>query len=404
MSEFRRFISYIYSYQGSLKLHNTGFVKMEARGEILRVQVHIKGIQGARNLPCRVYGFFREEHQMRGILLGEFTARNGMGDMAAVTDRNHVGNTDKCLEDLGGVYICVGQEKDFALASEWDNIAVDTADFKEYIREEKQEKIENQVAETFAKALENNNEQEELSEETMEESIEALVNAVVKGSTKEPLEKAEGKEIESAGIKESGETTDDGIPDHTEEMSQNNQPADENSQQRAFRENEQSEEASKVKAAEKVEDNPAILQEQSVICGEINLNVENFQKNEECCGNKNSWEQLLKEYTMVHPFEKCQDMEIIRIEPKDLNRLEKKYWVLANNSFLLHGYCSYRYLILGKNKKDNKFFLGVPGIFHPREKMIANMFGFNEFHMSRNAKLRQGEFGYYLRSVELEGD
>lgn len=373
MAEFRRFISYIYSYQGSLKLHNTGFVKMEARGEILRVQVHIKGIQGARNLPCKVYGFFREDGRIKGILLGEFTARNGMGDMTAVTDRNHVANTDKCLEDLGGVYICMGQEKDFALASEWDNIAVDTACFKEYIKEEE------------------------------------LVNAVVKEPIKEPLETSEYRKDEYTGTKDLGKTKDDGVSDDEiseceEGMSQNSEVADENSEKETFRENGQSEETSEIKAAEKVEDNSGVLQEQSIICGEINLNVENFSKNNQCCGQKNSWEQLLKEYTIVHPFEKCEGIEVIRIEPKDLNQLSKKYWVLANNSFLLHGYCSYRYLILGKNKTDNKFFLGVPGIFHPREKMIAGMFGFNEFHMSRNAKLRQGEFGYYLRSVELTGE
>lgn len=391
MSEFRRFISYIYSYQGSLKLHNTGFVKMEARGEILRVQVHIKGIQGARNLPCKVYGFFREEGWMKGVLLGEFIARNGMGDMAAVTDRNHVANTDKCLEDLGGVYICVGQEKDFALASEWDNIAVDTAYFKEYIKEEQVKESESPL--------------EQESEETfMEESIEELVTAVVSGTTKEPLETSDSEKIESGGIKEPGNTTDDGISEVSEEMLQDNNTANENNQQTIATETKLLSDTSNVEAVEKIEEASNVLQEQSVMCGEINLNVENFLKNQECCGQKNSWEQLLKQYTIVHPFEQCEHMEIIRIEPKDLNQLSKKYWVLANNSFLLHGYCSYRYLILGKNKNTNKFFLGVPGIFHPREKMIAGMFGFNEFHMSRNAKLRQGEFGYYLRSVELEGE
>ena len=75
---------------------------------------------------------------------------------------------------------------------------------------------------------------------------------------------------------------------------------------------------------------------------------------------------------------------------------------LVNNSFLLHGYCSYRYLILGRNISDNSFFVGIPGIFHPREKMMAGMFGFSQFQMSRNGKLRQGEFGYYIRSVELD--
>ena len=145
-----------------------------------------------------------------------------------------------------------------------------------------------------------------------------------------------------------------------------------------------------------------IINEQSVLCGEMNINVDNFQKYDSECGEKTEWKTLLREYPIVNPFAYMNNIEVIKIQPKDLNRLAKKYWVLGNNSFLLHGYCSYRYLILGRNIKDDTFFIGIPGIFHPREKMMASMFGFNEFRMSRNGRLRQGEFGYYIRQVELE--
>ena len=134
----------------------------------------------------------------------------------------------------------------------------------------------------------------------------------------------------------------------------------------------------------------------------MNINVDNHPEKDEGCGEKTDWKTLLREYPVVNPFAYSNNVEVIRIQPKDINRLEKKYWVLGSNSFLLHGYCSYRYLILGRNIKEDTFFIGIPGVFHPREKMMASMFGFNEFRMSRNGRLRQGEFGYYIRPVELE--
>ena len=71
-------------------------------------------------------------------------------------------------------------------------------------------------------------------------------------------------------------------------------------------------------------------------------------------------------------------MECVRIELKDLRELPRKYWYLGNNSFLLHGFFNYRYLVLGKLEED-KWFIGVPGIYQQQERVMAAIFGFPEF-------------------------
>ena len=38
---------------------------------------------------------------IKGVFLGTFVVKNGIGDMRIVTDRNKMGNTIKSLEDLG---------------------------------------------------------------------------------------------------------------------------------------------------------------------------------------------------------------------------------------------------------------------------------------------------------------
>ena len=49
-------------------------------------------------------------------------------------------------------------------------------------------------------------------------------------------------------------------------------------------------------------------------------------------------------------------------------------WRVANNSFLLHGYYNYHYLIL--LEEENQMWLGVPGIYHRKEAKAAEVFGF----------------------------
>ena len=110
---------------------------------------------------------------------------------------------------------------------------------------------------------------------------------------------------------------------------------------------------------------------------------------------ESKWEQLLATYEQIHPY--GDNRVYVKLEPKDFVILPSGYQHLVNNSFLLHGFYNYRYLILGKEKE---FYLGVPGVFYEREKMVALMFGFEAFECE-GGNAKEGKFGYYLRKVEL---
>lgn len=528
MSEFRRFLSYIYSYRDSVKQKNTGFAKVEARGQILRIQVHIKGMYPLGVSGCQVYGFYRQEQWLRGVLLGEFFLKNGSGDMAVVTDRNGISGTEISLEQLGGIYIVMKDNPNVVMASAWDNDPVDTWHFSVHQGTEKnleQGNADNKVKDDSEDEYENEHKYEPEDRETSErrtqqggqqedsvenggkvqiESVQAaqkklsemecpqqdyrenaenhegnipvqsvqleyVSNSVEKVQTQAKVVTASGNTVgaESTAEKlkklapknqnavldrqpeamEHGkvETADrQSTPEeHPEETVPNRQLSPEEHPEETVTDRQLSPEEhqkigtmdmAKKQQAQTVDMHPSLegqqevqtvdeeqltreqqseennskemsednrMKEQSFLCGEAALSVDNFQKSSDVCGKKIAWHKIMRKFPVVHPFEHRKELELVRIEPKDLNLLEKSYWALGNNSFLLHGYCSYRYLLLGRNPENNSFFLGVPGIFHPREKLLANMFGFSEFYMSRNARLRQGEFGYYVRPVEL---
>lgn len=114
------------------------------------------------------------------------------------------------------------------------------------------------------------------------------------------------------------------------------------------------------------------------------------------------WQQLLQVYPVIHPYE--DEREYVSIEPKDFVIMSGDYQHLANNSFLLHGFYNYRHIILGKEKEtgnpEGSFYLGVPGVYYEREKMVALMFGFEAFECN-GGKAEPGKFGYYLRKVKI---
>lgn len=128
---------------------------------------------------------------------------------------------------------------------------------------------------------------------------------------------------------------------------------------------------------------------------------------------EDKWEQILDTYDQIHPY--GDDRVYVKIAPKDFIILSGNCQHLVNNSFLLHGFYNYRYVILGSgdnsrselspkgysvSSPEREYFLGVPGVFYEREKMVALMFGFEAFECE-GGDPKPGDFGYYLRKVEL---
>lgn len=69
---------------------------------------------------------------------------------------------------------------------------------------------------------------------------------------------------------------------------------------------------------------------------------------------------------------------------------------LINNSFVNHGYFNFHHLLLGK-KDGNILVVGVPGVYNRREKVTANMFGFEKFKFSMRSDVCINHFGYWYK-------
>ncbi len=121
----------------------------------------------------------------------------------------------------------------------------------------------------------------------------------------------------------------------------------------------------------------------------------------ESAGDK--WARLCQKYPVIHPF--GDGRGYLSVAPDDLAVLRQEFRKMAHNSFLLHGFYNYRHLILGRLPDGGgwRYYLGVPGNFYDREKMVAEMFGFEAFEGEKE-RARPGDFGYYMKKVEISSD
>ena len=96
-----------------------------------------------------------------------------------------------------------------------------------------------------------------------------------------------------------------------------------------------------------------------------------------------------------------------KIQRKDLSRLPRKEWRIANNSFLLHGFYNYHHLLYIED--GDEVWIGVPGIYHEKEKLAANTFGFTHFRrqadipiqLTKEEQNTYEDFGYWCRQISV---
>lgn len=137
-----------------------------------------------------------------------------------------------------------------------------------------------------------------------------------------------------------------------------------------------------------------VTKELDTVSGEGNIETESVDGAEP--NHREFWNSLGRrcvKMTAVDGFEEC-----IRMKPNDIVCFPKRYWSLGQNSFLLHGYYNYRYLMAARYIEDGaeKYVIGVPGEYHNNEKVMASMFGFGKF----TGKEDEGEEGYWCMNLE----
>lgn len=118
MSGYKRFVSYIFSYENGVKKENVGYARIENYNEQCRINIYMKDAV-KRDQKASVYLFYRDEGKIQGIFMKEITITNGFGDCKIITESENIGGTNCSFENIGGIIVYVTANRFWG--TEWDD-------------------------------------------------------------------------------------------------------------------------------------------------------------------------------------------------------------------------------------------------------------------------------------------
>ena len=278
----KRFIRYLYEYEGNQKKRNVGFVKVEQDGKETTISVHGKGLCGKsnENISCYLIKLDSEMGNILFVPVGEIQI--GMiscGGCFCYTEEliradygkteQSVGQTCEKKDDICGLGL--GDPKEAFYVALWN--------------EEMYGDLDIARAKVF---------QEFDSDKTAEES----------------------KSIKNIDEKEAEVETQFGDDEETENLEE---------EQPEKKDQETVEESSEKKEQETVEEFPEKKDQETV---EESSEKKDLKKHDRDIDLQNFRRQIMK------------------IQRGEISILPRCEWKLANNNFLLHGYYNYRHLVL----------------------------------------------------------
>ena len=452
MSAYHRLISYIYAYEGGIKGKNTGFAKLETRGTSCRIQVSVRRVF-AGGSPIGVYLLAGQEE----IRIGTLFVRGGNGEFRAVVNCENIEGSGCNMEECCGLTLHETDSAWRAYTTIWEDAVAHAAEVEladvtaEKVREQEAEKEEatRKLAENVtgevnsasvgkekldeASELTRSGEMENQDTSTETEKKDAVnINETDFGISQPQPEKLEDSNLEifedtetMEAVPDISETSDHQEAEVVQEVQtetpqesfqESNQEVQTETPQESSQESYQeaqtearrkdSQESTWEVRKEALPDSPPDHQE-AFQPGSQNQkqpqpdSSKEFSKEDPA---ESLWNRLRAAYPKVTAFECADGCEILVIKPQDIGLLPRENWVYGNNSFLLHGYYNYRYLILarlGKPGERGRYILGVPGHYGNNEKYMAAMFGFDRFVRSTRQPPRDSRFGYWYTDLNF---
>lgn len=118
MSDYKRFVSYLYEYIAEKKTNNRGFVKVELRSGICRLQFQLKVFSLPEQTPITIYGYIYRDNRLTGYPLGQLrSGKNGISGLITVPAR--IPGTAYNVLDFNGLILTEPSGKLYG--SQWDD-------------------------------------------------------------------------------------------------------------------------------------------------------------------------------------------------------------------------------------------------------------------------------------------
>ena len=452
MSDYRRFISYLYEYRQGAKAENRGFVRVESRSGTCTLEIHMKLPALSAGAQLSTYGFVRLDSSLGGILFHRSSTGNGFYDARFSTEANHMGGSEYPLEQLGGLLIF--SENGHCYGTAWDEASIQVEQFAPLnlsaedspedlpkgLPSSEESSAANTVEASLAAAFTPAPEEEPLEETASEPEPQAFVpapeeeplteaasepepQAFVPVPEEEPLTEAalEPEPKAFIPVPEEEQVTQASVPLYRRSPRsagfRRNVSGQSTSCQTADRQN-NSRQGTRPQTAARQEPCPRTAARQEPR-PQTNPRQEASRQEppqqepprqeaflQEAPGSRDwcadpRWFQVQQRYPAMQPFPDDTICECVRLDLKDLPTLRRDGWTIGSNRFVLHGFYSHRHLLLGRlcGRDGCCYVLGIPGFYDRQEQFMANSFGFPCFHAAALQNTPGRTFGYWYRPI-----
>lgn len=397
MGQYKRMVSYLYKYINGAKSQNTGFVRIELMDVQCRFTVQMRMVPF--EVFPKVYLYIQKEHGAKCIEVSDMGTKSGNLVSRFALDKNNIEQTGYSFEDIDGLVVYISDEMFFATSWVRDEVKLGQIEIVSKTREMPADSI---FETENTKRLNENN--------ISESSNTGRKNIYESGNMKSVKEK---NVFDMENEKRLNENNTSDI-ENAERINENDifeNVSDECMQVYNLSDNSLAGKGYEVNDTEKFGkyagqnmdfDEVASVAETRA---ESDINTEKmvikasvYEENDKDFG-----ERILSTFPVMYPFASGIIDKSVRIELKDIGCLPIKMWVLANNTFLLHGYCSYRHIIFAKIKIsdiETQYAVGSPGIYNSYDENIARQHGFIYFQPIGEVKDKNGTFGYWIHPLK----
>ena len=334
----KRFVTYLYEYDRTIRGRNVGFIRNDIRNDRCLMDIHIRGLERIKE-KAPIYLIVRDGECI-GIPAGEIVISQGIGNAFLELPGNRIGKTDYNSSDIQAVIVRYGNGK-MLLGS--------------YVQHPASDLLSGTFTKWEAQAIPESPEPD--PDATRGENDDS-------GSIRPVSEIPRGQNDDFNSIRPVSEIPRGQNDDFDPIRPVSEIPRGQNDDFDSIRP------VSEIPRGQN--DDSGSIRPVSEISRGQNNDFDSIRP-----------DALSQQSTEAHAEEKLCPPTYKRIAITDIRSLPSRNWHLCSNSFLVHGFFCYHYLVLKTvNAPDGtQIYLGVPGIYASQERMMALLFGFNDFEV-----------------------
>ncbi len=432
MSDYKRLVSYIYSYPGNVKDKSTGFARAQVRNGQFKLELTLNNVHTDAPEIFSIYLMVRSGHKFNTIKLDNVIINSGCGTYKDLLNPANIKATGYTFSDICGIAIANTDNDYYRMYTLWDDNPFNPSDV-----------LYTDLSPDISDSTDNNpassNDISYNTDNTVKTATGSYENAANKNSSVPPS---------AAGNSSPTSQTDTGNnslipPTDTSKTSLASQTGTSNNHTTSQTGTSNNHTASNDKINEHskpVQPEIYVTAADSTFTGNSfsskhNSDIEDvhtptdtyvdkskdknttpmplhasYDNNNSGIDKKitndkyhnNAIEKLFKNADYIDAFDNDYYYDCIEISPEQLKALPADDINITGNSFLIHGYYNFRHLLFGRvreNDNGTHYFIGIPGMYCNRERFMASMYGFGNFKKSHRSDYTNPYFGYWYQEI-----